>query len=379
MYRIGLKMLIGDRAKYVMLIGALAFASLLMIQQAGVFAGIMIWTTSLLKNTQVSIWVVDPKVQDVSEIYPLRDTDLARVRSVSGVAWAVPLNQNILQARLKDGTFKSFVLVGIDASTLIGIPSKLLSGRLENIRQANAVILDEYARSTMVSDKVPPLNINDTFEINDHEARVVGFIHAERSFSGYPFVYTTYDRAIEIAPKTRRNLSYVLVEPQEGLQPAELARKIEKETGLKAFTHDEFFWSTIWWVWKTTGIPVAFGSTILMGFIVGVTVSGQTFYMFVLDNLRYYGALKAMGATNWLLARILIAQAVLVGFIGYGIGLGGASLFGYYALVKHDPPFYMPWQILLGVFAAIMSICIFSALVAIRKISRLEAAEVFRG
>lgn len=379
MFRIALKMLIGDQAKYAMLIGALTFATLLMVQQAGVFVGIMVWTTSILQNSKAAVWVVDPKVEDVNDVYPLRDTDLGRVRSVSGVAWAVPLYQALLQARLKDGTFKTILLMGVDPSTLIGMPSEITQGRLDDLRQANAVFLDEFAKKNLVSDQIKSLEINDVFEINDHEARIVGFVQTERNFNGYPFVYTTYERAIDMAPKKRRNLSYVMVEPQKGQSAVALARKIEKETGLKAFTYNELFWSTIWWFWNNTGIPIAFGSTILMGFIVGIAVAGQTFYMFVLDNMRYYGALKAMGATNQLLAKMLILQASLVGFIGYGLGVGGAALFGYYAITHQEPPFYMTWHVLVFVFLAIISICIFAAYLGIRKISKLETSEVFRG
>jgi len=379
MYRIGLKILMGDRAKYAMLIGAIAFATLLMVQQAGIFTGIMDWTASIINTTQASIWVIDSKVEDVNQPFALRDTDLGRVRSVSGVAWAVPLYQTVQQVRLKDGTFQSVLLMGIDASTFIGAPTTILKGRLEDLRQSNAILLDEYGQQTMLSDNAPPLDVGDTFELNDHEARIVGLFRTKRSFSGYPFVYTTYERAIEMAPKTRRNLSYVLVEPQTGQSPVAVARKIEEETGLRAYTSNEFYWSTVWWYWNNTGIPSAFGATILIGFIVGVAVAGQTFYMSVLDNIRYYGALKAMGATNGLLARILIAQAALVGFIGYGLGLGAATIFGYFAIRNFSPPFYMPYQILLVVFLAITSICVFSALLGIWRIRSLETAEVFRG
>src|SRR5438105_271722 len=103
MYTIALKMLFRDRAKYIMLISALTFASLLMTQQTSVFVGLMRWTTALLQNTQVPIWVMDPNVEQVNEVKSLRDTDLFRVRSIPGVAWAVPFSSNIQQARLFDG------------------------------------------------------------------------------------------------------------------------------------------------------------------------------------------------------------------------------------------------------------------------------------
>lgn len=379
MYSIALKMLFGDRAKYLMLISALTFASLLMTQQSGVFLGLMRWTTATLRNTNMPIWVMDPKVEQVNDVKPMRDTDLARVRSVNGVGFAVPFYFSMQQARLYDGHFKSIQLFGVDASTLIGVPSTMLQGRLEDLWQSQAVIIDEIGIEKLSEGREKPLGIGDIFEINDHEARIVGIVKAAPSFFGNPFVYTTYDRAIEFAPKTRRNLSFVLVMPLEGLDPATVASEIQKQTGLKSLTEEQFFWETIWWFIKNTGIPISFGTTILLGFIVGVAISGQTFYTFILENLGNLGALKAMGASNGLICRMLMLQAIFVGLIGYGIGIGLSAIFGFVALRHLQPPFYMPYEILFVTLLSVLSICLFAAYLGIRKISKLEPAEVFRG
>lgn len=379
MYYIALKMLFGDKAKYFMLVCALAFTSLLMTQQSSVFIGLMRWTTATLRNTDMPLWVMDPAVEQVNEVKPMRDTDLARVRSVTGVAWAVPFYFSLQQARLYDGRFKSIQLFGIDPSTLIGAPSVLIKGRLEDLWQAQAVILDEIGIVKLSEGRKKPLDVGDIFDINDHEARIVGICKASPSFFGYPFVYTTYERAIEFAPKTRRNLSFVLVQPSEGWTPEQTAKEITKQTGLKALSENDFFWSTIWWFVKNTGIPISFGTTILLGFVVGIAVSGQTFYSFILENLGNLGALKAMGAGNALICRMLVLQALFVGFVGYGIGIGLASVFGLITIYKGQPPFYMPYQILLATFLSIIFICMFAAYMGIRKISKLEPAEVFRG
>ncbi len=379
MIEIAVKMLVGDRAKFLMLVSALTFASLLMTQQSGVFCGLMRWTTATIRNVNVPIWVVDPTVKQANEVKPLRDTDLARVRSVEGVSWAMPLFQSIQQARFADGSFKTVSLFGLDASTLIGSPPEMLEGKLEDLWQSHAVIVDRFGLEKINVDREKKIGMGDVFEINDREAKIVGICEAEPSFFGYPYVYTTYDRALEIVPKTRRNLGFILVQPQDGVEIDTLARRIEKVTSLKAYTEDEFYWETIWWYVKNTGIPISFGTTIVLGFIVGIAVSGQTFYMFILENMRYLGALKAMGAGNSLLCKMLIVQALLVGFMGFGIGLGFTSLFGFMALKVGQPPFYLPYQVLVLSFMGILINCVLAALIGIRRISRLEAAEVFRG
>ena len=216
MYHIALKMLIGDRGKYLMLLCGLTFSSLLMTQQCAVFFGLLMWTTSHLRNMRAAIWVADPKVEQVNEVKGMRDTDVSRVRSVQGVAWAVPLFCAVQQTKLQNGNFKPIMLVGIDSATLVGRPPVMLSGRLEDLRLPNSVIIDDLAVQRLGIGRAKPLDLGDTFEMNDKEARIVGICKADRHFFGYPYVYSTYDQALQFAPKTRKMLSLVLVEPLPG-------------------------------------------------------------------------------------------------------------------------------------------------------------------
>ena len=379
MLHIALKMLFGDRGKYLMLIGGLTFASLLMTQQSAVFFGLMNWTTSHIRNFRATIWVVDRKVEQANEVKAMRDTDVSRVRSVTGVAWAVPLYTAVHSAKLSDGNFKSILLVGLDSSTLVGRPAEMIAGQLEDVRLPNSVIIDDLAVVRLSVGRTRKLTVGDSFEINDKEARIVGICKAERHFFGYPYIFTTYDQALLFAPKQRKMLSMVLAEPAPGRTAAQVARQIEKETQLRAFTEDEIYWSTVWWYFRNTGIPFSFGTTIILGFIVGTAICGQTFYTFVLENLRHLGALKAMGASNFTLARMLLLQAWTVGVIGYGLGIGLTALFGRAVMEKGQPPFILPYQLPLGTFIVIMCICTLAALLGIWKIWRVEPAIVFRG
>lgn len=379
MNHIALKMLIGDRGKYLMLIGGLSFAALLMTQQCAVFFGLLNWTTSHIRNIRAQVWVVDPKVQQANEVKALRDTDVSRVRSVTDVAWAVPLYTAVQSAKLADGNFKSILLVGLDNATLVGRPGEIITGKMEDVRLPNSVIVDTLAVQRFSVGRSKPLGVGDSFEINDKEARIVAICKAEQHFFGYPYVFTTYDQALQFAPKQRKMLSMVLAEPRDGKTPTHVARQIEAETGLKAFTEDEFTWATVIWYFKNTGIPFSFGTTILLGFIVGIAICGQTFYTFVLENIRHLGALKAMGTSNWTLARMLLLQAWTVGVIGYGIGLGLTTMFGRAVLEKGQPPFLMPYQLPLATFSIIMFICTIAALMGILKIFKVEPAIVFRG
>ncbi|MBX3357641.1 MAG: ABC transporter permease [Phycisphaeraceae bacterium] len=393
MNRVAIKMLVGDRAKYIGIIIGLTFASLLITQQAAIFIGLMTRTFGFITDTGLpDIWVMDPKVQFVDDIKPLQDTQLLRVRGVEGVLWAMPLYKGLLKARLDNGNFQTCNVIGLDDATLIGGPPELVAGKLADLRQSEAVIVDKVGAEGKLAKMPPPgpdgkpvpgakpvpLRIGDTLELNDHRAVVVGICNVSRTFQSQPVIYTTYSRATTFAPRERKLLSFVLVKAAPGQNIQELCDRIHRTTGLAAYTSDQFKTITYQYFMKYTGIPINFGIAVTLGFLVGTIVAGQTFYNFTLDNLRHLGALKAMGASNWLLLRMILLQAMSVGLVGYGIGVGLASLFGLLT-AKTELSFRLPWQLLAGTGVAVLFICILAAVLSIQKVMRLEPAIVFKG
>ena len=377
MLRLALKMLYGDRAKYAMLVCGLTFCSLLMVQQASVFCGLMQWTTATLRNIGAPIWIADAKVEQANEIVPMRDIEVNRVRSIEGVDWAVPLYWGIIQARLRDGSFQQIQLTGLDSSTFVGRPGKMIAGHVEDMHLTNAVVVDQIAVKKFKKRGID-LQVGATFEINDKEARVVGIAQCAQSFLGQPYVYTTYKRALDYAPKQRKMLSFILAAPKPGVSAQTVIDRVAKLEGLAARTNDDFQNQTIRWYIANTGIPISFGTVVLMGAIVGIAIAGQTFYLFVHDNLRFMAALKAMGARTGTLVRMVFLQAFAVGFVGYGLGVGLAAMFGNAVIEGGEPPFYLPWQVLAFAGVVIIFICCFSATIGLLKIIRAEPAVVFK-
>jgi putative ABC transport system permease protein len=131
---------------------------------------------------------------------------------------------------------------------------------------------------------------------------------------------------------------------------------------------------------KYTGIPFNFGITVALGFIVGVAIAGQTFYLFTLENLKQFGALKAMGVGNLRITGMVLLQAAVVGVVGYGIGMGLAALF--FEATKNNlalAGFYLPWQVMVLTAGAVLVIIVLASLMSIRRVLVLEPAIVFRG
>jgi putative ABC transport system permease protein len=378
-------MLIGDRGKYLGIIMGLTFASLLITQQSSIFTGLMTRTYGAITDlSQPDIWVMDPKVQFIDDVKPLQDTELFRIRSVEGVEWAVPLYKGLLKTRLEDGNYQICNVFGLDDATLIGGPPYMLEGKLSDLRRQDAVIVNDVGARTRLAkpSKVPggkpePLKIGDTLEINDRRAVVVGICRVSRTFQSQPVIFTTYSRATTFAPKERKLLSFVLVKAKEGENLKKLAARIRERTDLAAYTAQEFKDLTYNYFVKNTGIPINFGIAVGLGFVIGTAIAGQTFYNFTLENIRYFGTLKAMGATNGILLRMILLQALVVGALGYGLGVGGASLFGY-LLGGTELAFRLTKDLLIFSGGAICLIIVFSALISIRKVMKLEPAIVFK-
>lgn len=381
---VAIKMLVGDRAKYLGIIMGLTFASLLITQQAAIFVGLMTRTYNAISDLgQPDIWVMDPKVQFIDDIKPLQDTVLYRVRGVRGVEWAVPLYKGLLKARLDNGNFQTCNVVGLDDATLIGGPPRMVEGSLADLRTADSVIIDTVGAASKLARIMPdgkriPLAVGDTMELNDHRATVVGICEVSRTFQSQPVVYTTYTRALTFAPMERKLLSFVLVKASSGQDQQELCNRLHERTGQAAYTREAFKKLTVDYYMKYTGIPINFMISVILGFIVGTAIAGQTFYNFTLDNLRHFGALKAMGAPNAMLLRMILLQSAVVGVVGYGLGVGAASLIGALS-AKSELAFRLPWQLLILSAGAVVLICIFSALISIHKVMKLEPAIVFKG
>lgn len=390
MNSVALRMLMGNRAKFFGIVFGIAFAAFLMTQQMAIFVGLMTRTYGFVTDTSYpQVWVMDPKVQFIDDLKPMQDTQLYRVRGVEGVAWAMPLYKGLLRARLQDGTFQTCNVIGLDDSTLIGGPPRMVQGRLDDLRRADGVIVDDVGAAGKLARPAPrdpvtgkpigkptPLRVGDYLELNDHRAVVVGTCRVSRTFQSQPVVYTTYTRAITFAPRERKLLTFVIAGVKPGTDPRQICERIRKVTGLAAYTSDEFRWKTVMYFMKYTGIPINFGISVALGFLVGTAIAGQTFYNFTLDNLTQFGALKAMGTGNWRLLRMILLQAALVGFIGFGLGVGAASSFTFAPM--GELAFRLLPQILIGTGAAIALICALASLVSIQRVMRLEPAVVFK-
>lgn len=378
MFFVALRMLTFDTAKYLGLIFTVAFSTFLISQQASVFVSLMARTTSQIRDAaDASVWVAHPEHRYIDEIKPLPESSLNAVRSVDGVQWAVRLYRGLSRAKAPDGTFRTCITVGVDDATLIGLPRKMVLGHPEALREPDAVFLDRFGYSYFFPGQA--FRTGQEIELNDRRARLAGIIDSSAPFVTFPVLYTRYSLGLTYAGQERNTLSMVLAEPVPGMTAKELAERIHAETGLTAMTSRDFGWQTIWFYVKNTGIPLNFAVVILVGILVGTVVAAQTLYLFTLDNLKQYAALKAIGVQDRVLGWMVLLQSSVVGALGFGFGAALCVTFFFSTKdLPHLRGFITSYEILGGTAALMALIVLAASLLSVTRVTRLEPAAVFR-
>jgi putative ABC transport system permease protein len=399
MNRLAIKMLVGDGAKFFALVFAIASCAFLIAQQVAIFTGLMDRTTSQIKDVrEAPIWVMDPGVRYIDEIKAMPASALSRVRSVEGVAWAVPFYKGYGRATAvrtegsgalatdgsggaatsAGGEFRQAILLGVDDATLIGLPRWMLLGDATALREPDAVIIDDRGYASLFPGE--EVRLGRVIELNDRRAVIVGVCRVSPPFQTFPVLYARLSTALSFVGRERTTTSFVLAHPAPGVSVAEACRRIEAATGLKAVSGRTFARETILYYVRNTGIPVNFGITIAVAVVVGVVISGQTLYLFVIENSRVFASLKAVGLSNGRLARMVVLQAAVVGVLGLGVGIGAASFF-FYATneIPHLRNFELHGEIAAGTAVVVGAITLLAGLVAMRRVLLLEPGIVFKG
>jgi putative ABC transport system permease protein len=374
-FKIALKLLINDRAKFAALVVGITFAIFLIVQLTSIFAGILSKASANVINISSRVWVMDPSVNNPLNTIPMPDYVLDAVRSMDGVKYAVPLYSSTALVKLKSGAYQPATILGLDDATLMGRPT-LIEGKIEDIYGDNAFIVVKDQEYTKLEEP----RVGTTFEINDHRGIIVGIGQVTTSgLFGIPTLYTTYNRAIQYLPNTRFTIAHVLVEPKSEADIPVIKEQISR-IGYLGLTDREYERKTAHFYIFQTGAGVNILLMMLIGFLVGLSISGQTFYTFVLENLDKFGALKAIGAKNSELIYMILFQASFASLIGYGLGTGCSALLIF--MGKRYVPSYTAdlgyWNLGLA-FIMVLIIAGFTSLLAIRRVVRVQPFDILRG
>jgi putative ABC transport system permease protein len=376
---VAIRMLTGDRVKFIGLVFGIAFSTLLITQQLTIFVNLLMRGASAVNEVSTAnIWVMDPVGRTPDITLPMASTALDRVRGVPGVSYAAPMLRSGATIRTPDGKLEGVTVVGVDDATLIGLPRRMKLGQRQDLSAPDSVFIDDSGANKLFGKS--DIIVGTRLELNDRRAVIAGIVDATPTFTAGVILYTKYSNALNFVPGTRNRLSFILVQTDAGQNPANVVKAIEERTGLRAREAKDFAQDGIDFIVDNTGIPINFGITVVLGVIVGIAIVGLTFSLFIRDNIKQFGALKAIGVTNNKIRIMVAAQSGLVALIGYGIGFFLTAIFIAAGSANSDAfkGFYIPWQIPLITAGVVLAIIFLTGLIGLRSVLKLEPAEVFR-
>ena len=364
-----------DRIRFAVTLTGIVFALVLISIQFGLFLGFTTTTSNNIDRSKADLWIVFHGVGYFDTGRMFSERKFYEVLSVPGVQQAEKYIQNFAYWKKPDGGVENVQVIGFHPGGL-GEPWNIVEGSVLDVKLEDGVIVDD-----LYKEKLGVRKIGDRVEIGEHRARVVGFTHGIRSFTTSPFVYTSFKNSLNYTrPEAREDqLAYILVKVAPGFTPDEVLKNLRARVkDVDIYTKAEFSRRTRFYWMFTTGAGLAVLTAALMGLVVGVAVVAQTIYAATMDHIREYGTLKAMGATNGYLYRVLVEQAVWSAVLGYGFAMVAAS-FIVQGSEKGGALILMPVAMKIGMLLLAVFMCITAALVSINKVTRLDPAMVFRG
>ena len=363
-----------DKVRLTVTVTGIVFAVVLIVVELGLFVGFTSTTSGLVDHSGADLWVTSKHVPYVELGVPFNERKFYQVKAVPGVAEAQKIMIRWTQWKRPDGRAESVQIVGINPDAQILRPWNLVQGTAEDLKKPDAVIMDEIYKQ-----KLGVTRVGEVFEIEGRRARVVGFTHGIRSFTTSPYVFTTFKRAQEYANIPDEQTMFVLVKVAPGVPVAQVQDEIRQRVkDVDAFTSGQFSRMTqVYWMF-TTGAGVAVLLAAALGLIVGFVVVAQTIYATTMDHIKEFGTLKAMGAPNSYVYKVIITQAGISALLGYGMGML-VSFLVVRASQQGGAAILLPWEMALGIFFLTVLMCVGAALVSINKVTRLDPAMVFKG
>ncbi len=373
MFVVAFKMLIGNRAAFIGAIFGIFLAVLLISQQSAIFLGLLSRSYRIVTAiSQPDIWIIDPSTRGEDLIRSMPKSYLSYVKNVQNVEWAVPIDYLQLPAASPSGIYKLAEVYGIDDETLIGAPI-LIEGNIQDLHRSGGVIIDTISANGFLAKSLPdgtkvPAKLHDTFEINGQRAVIIGIGKITQGFYPQPVIFTTTSQFQKYSGSNR--LEYIIAKTRKNADVNQVIQEINAYKQVLAMT-DRQFASRVENHFLKTGILINFGLSVGLGLIIGFSIAGQIFYIMTIHNLNYYALIKALGGGEKMIVQMIFFQAFIVGIIGFLLGTAVTLLWGF-AITNTTLAFEFPWQLLGLTGSLTLIICLFTALLSIKKVFRLD-------
>jgi putative ABC transport system permease protein len=366
-----------DRAKSIGIITAIVISIFLIGQQVGLLLYLMGLMGNLSGNANVSdsdIWVIESQTKNVNTLNKIDQRYVQQLRSIPGVeqSYAVVIGSG--EARFLDGNTAGVTLIGSDAPLFIIGPNekKIAEGNINDLNLPEAVSAEYYnAKSWKVN-----LFLNKPIEINGKAASIKLITKSAQAFGGN-YMYTSLANARYYGNISPDKVSLISLRLNENASKDSTIAIINKlYPNLKAWDVKKLKDSTIKEVLVSSNMGMSFATLVIFAMVSGFFIIGLTLYSSALDRVKDYGTLKAIGATNFYVNRLLVAQAFLYAMIGFAIAF--VLLLGFAQGVKGSG---LNIDFNIGFVSFLLGVTLFisigGSLFAVRKISKLEPASVF--
>jgi len=375
MFYVALRILLYDKVRSLITLLGVVFAVGLIFAQVGIYMGLMETSSVIIDHTEGDVWVTSKNTKNFDFAQPIPEYLYDHVSSVEGVQWAEKLIVTWGLIKQKEGGTEQVEVIGYNPDTLVGGPWDMKEGDARGVKNGNFFIVDESAWK-----RLGKFEIGDYRDIFFRRLQVVGISRGAKSFTTAPLVFTSYNVAQSLAAWVGPdNTVFIVAKVAPGHSVDAVVQRIrERVGGVDVYSRDDFSRKTrLYWTIET-GVGFSFMLTILISFLIGMLIVGQTIYNSTMEHIKEFGTLKAMGAGNGEIYRIIFSQALINALVGYLVSLliTMASVKLYQAA---DMVMVVKGGVNLLVLGLTLIMCFAAAVVSIRKIRKIDPAILFRG
>ncbi|HRO51467.1 MAG TPA: ABC transporter permease, partial [Hyphomicrobium sp.] len=372
--KIAYRNLFHDRMSLIVTLVGIVFSVVLVAIEVGLYKGSENKIATVLDKAPADLWIVPYGTKSFDDPSLLIGHEKYAALSTPGVQYAEDMIVSFSSWRKPAGGKKSFILIGLDWPNGGTRPWSLEEGTVEDLQLPNAVAVDRsYFQDLGIEGR------GDYAEINNQRIQVTAVTKGIRSFTTLPYIFTPITTARKFVGASPVQATYVLVRLEKGADANAVRQALETRlTGVEVLTHDEFTRRSVNYWMFSTGAGLALITGMVLGAIVGVVIVAQTLYASTKDHLNEFATLRALGASASYIHAVILIQALLSAVLGYAAGMLLAML-AIYRLSIRVPTLtiVMTPTIAAYLFALTVGMCVFAAITAIRKVTRIDPAGVF--
>jgi putative ABC transport system permease protein len=375
MFSVALKIIFYDKVRSLITLAGVVFAVALIFAQIGIYLGLMETSSTIIDHTNGDIWITSKNSKNFDFSQPFPERKINQVLAANGVKDAEKLIVTWGVIKQKQGGTEQVEIVGYNPDTGIGGPWKMKTGHFRDVKNGNYAIVDESSMR-----RLGRFETGDYREILNKRLKIVGTSEEVKSFTTAPIIFTSYKTAQNLGGYVGAdNTVFIIASVEDGYSDKEVINRLRRSlSNVDIYTKDEFSRKTrLYWTIET-GVGLSFLITILISFLIGMLIVGQTIYNSTIEYLKEFGTLKAIGATNLNIYQIIFSEALINASIGYIIGL----IFTLLSIKIYDASemvFTIKLWVALLVFFLSLIMCLSAAFFSVRKVRKIDPALLFRG